>query len=421
MLIEKFYPEQFAFQKSLLKFSNDVASIVGYDNVLDSTKELFVQSLRLHHFGLMLKDKKENIFTVVRQQGIENPHLKIYDESLSIEKHFLNQTVLGKKPYIDRQDFKNSIEGKLSPLLHEEIYTVVPLIIQSKVIGLLLFGLKFSGSQFSGKDLELLISAASQTAVSIENARLYESEVEKQKLERDLENARRIQESLLPKAFPQIAGIDLCGAMIPAMHVGGDYYDLIQVSEKKFFVVIGDVSGKGLSASFYMSKLQTMIRLNCIEEKSPKEILIEINKRIFADIEKNWFITVSLALVDLENNFIKLSRAGHTPLLKINNGKAEIFQPAGVGVALDKGEVFQSSLEEIIIPFESGSMLFFFSDGVTELMNESDELYGFERIKELLVSSTEQACNEISESLLEDFEKFRGDDDITFVIIKNNI
>jgi serine phosphatase RsbU (regulator of sigma subunit) len=424
LLTEKFYPEQFAFQKSLLKFSNDVAGIVGYDNILDSTKKLFIQSLRLHHFGLMLKDKKENIFNLVRQQGIENTHLKIYDESNSIEKYFMNQGVIGKKPYVDRQDFKNSIEGKLSSLLHEEIYTVVPLIIQSKVIGLLLFGLKYSGSQFSGKDLDLLISAASQTAVSIENARLYESEVEKQKLEHDLENARRIQESLLPKTYPEIKGVELCGSMLPAMHVGGDYYDLIQISDKKFFVVIGDVSGKGLSASFYMSKLQTMIRLYCVEEKSPREILIEINKRIYSDIEKNWFITVSLALIDLENNNIKLSRAGHTPLLKINNGKTKIYQPAGVGVALDKGDLFQSSLEEATIPLESGDLLFFFSDGVTELMNTDYELYGFERMKQLLISNIDKPCKVIGKSLLDDFEKFRGNtpqyDDITFVIIKNN-
>ena len=254
---------------------------------------------------------------------------------------------------------------------------------------------------------------------------MYDSEVEKQKMERDLENARLIQESLLPKTFPFIPGIEICGAMLPAMHIGGDYYDLIQISPSKFYVVIGDVSGKGLSASFYMSKLQTMIRLNCTDDKSPREILIEINKRIFAEIEKNWFITVSLALVDVENKTIRLCRAGHVPLLKITSDKAEIFQPAGVGIGLDRGDVFKSSLEERIIPFQNGDLLFFFSDGVTELMNKDDELYGFERIKQFLVSNIQKTCKEITKDLLADFENFRGSthqyDDITFVIIKNKI
>jgi serine phosphatase RsbU (regulator of sigma subunit) len=425
LLTEKFYPEQYAFQKSLINYSSGVASIVGHENILDSTKELFVNSLKLHHFGLMLKDKKDNVFTLSRHYGIENTCMKIHNEDNIVEKYFLGQIALGKRAYVDRQDFKIIINGNFSPLLHEEIYTVVPLIIQSKVIGLLLFGLKYSGSQFSGKDLDLLISAASQTSVSIENARLYDSEVEKKKMERDLENARLIQESLLPKNYPDIAGIEICGAMLPAMHIGGDYYDLIQISPSKFYVVIGDVSGKGLSASFYMSKLQTMIRLNCTDNKSPREILIEINKHIFAEIEKNWFITVSLALIDVESKSIRLCRAGHVPLLKINSGKAGIFQPAGVGIGLDRGDIFQSSLEEKIIPLHSGDLLFFFSDGVTELMNKVDELYGFERIKQFLIADAEKPCKEITKDLLADFENFRGSthqyDDITFVIIKNNI
>lgn len=422
LLVEKFYPEQFAFQKRLLNFSKDVAGIVGFDNVLDSTKELFVHSLKLNHFGLMLRNKKENYFTLVRQHGFENTHLRIYNEAGQSEVYFQNQISFGKKLYVDRQDFKLVMNGDLSPLLREEIYTAIPLIIQSKVIGLLLFGLKYSGAQFTGKDLDLLISASSQVAISIENARLYESEVEKQKLERDLENARLIQESLLPKVHPKIEGIEVCGTMLPAMHVGGDYYDLIQVSDKKFFVVIGDVSGKGLSASFYMSKLQTMIRLHCVDDKSPREILVEINKRIFAEIEKNWFITVSLALIDVENNSITLCRAGHTPMLKIKNGKTEIIQPGGVGVGLDRGDVFQTSLEEKVIPFEKGDLLFFYSDGANELMDKENDLYGVERLQKFLMNNSEAHCKDITKLLLEDFENFRGNipqyDDITFVIVK---
>lgn len=423
LLTEKFYPEQFTFQKSLLKFSGDVASIVGFDNILDSTQQLFVKSLKLSHFGLMINHNgTEKIYSLVRQQGFYNPDLKIVDENGTIEKYFLEQNSFGRKPFIERQDFKHLINGRLTLLLDEEIYTVIPLIIKSKVIGLILFGLKYSGSQFTGKDIELLLSAASQTALSIENSRLYESEVDKQKMERDLENARKMQESLLPKSFPQIKGIDLFGVMIPAMHVGGDYYDLIQISDKKLFIVIGDVSGKGLSASFYMSKLQTMIRLYCDIDKSPKEILTEINKRIFAEIEKNWFITITLAFIDIDKKTIKISRAGHTPLLRMNKNLFELYQPGGVGVGLDKGDVFAGSLEEIEIELNKGDLFFFFSDGVTELMNSSNELFGFEKLKQILVSNYENDCKLIGKKLLSELDSFRGKthqyDDITYVLLK---
>ena len=117
------------------------------------------------------------------------------------------------------------------------------MVIKSRVIGLLQFGLKQSGSQFAGKDLELLYAAANQAAISIENARLYRSEADKLKLERDLDLARKIQQSLLPKCNPDVHGLDICGQMIPAMQVGGDYYDLISISPTRLFVVVGDVSG----------------------------------------------------------------------------------------------------------------------------------------------------------------------------------
>jgi sigma-B regulation protein RsbU (phosphoserine phosphatase) len=423
LLTKKFYPEQFSFQKNLLKFSNDVAVIVGMDNILESTEQLFVNSLKLRCFGIMMNNNgAEKVYQIVRQQGFYDSSLKIYDDNAAIEKYFLEGLHLGKKTIVERQDFKHIAEGRFSALLDEEIYTIVPLIIKSKVIGLLLFGLKFSGSQFTAKDMELLISAASQTAVSIENARLYESELEKHKLERDLENARLIQESLLPKVSPEISGLDIYGVMLPAMHVGGDYYDIIKVSEKKVYLIIGDVSGKGLSASLYMSKLQTMVKLYCTEGKSPKDILIEINKRIYSEIEKNWFITVTVALVDLEKNILTFARAGHTPLIRINYNLFEVYQTGGVGVGIDKGELFNSSLEEMSVIINSGDLFFLFSDGITELMNREEELFGFERLKNFLKKNIFSTSNQLGKNLVNELDLFRSNnnqyDDITFIALK---
>lgn len=423
LLTEKFYPEQHAFQKNLLKFSNEISIIVGMDNVLNSVEQLFVRSLRLKHFGIMLtNNNKEKVYFIVRQNGLSNPTLRIYDQGNSIEKYFIEEIRIGKKPVLERQDFKNVAEGRFSALLDEEIYTVIPLIIKSKVIGLLLFGVKVSGSQFTSKEMELLITAASQTAISIESARLYDSEFEKQKLERDLENARKIQQSLLPKVPPQIRGLDIYGEMISAMHVGGDYYDFIRVSDKKFFVVISDVSGKGLSASFYMSKIQTMVRLYCADKKTPKEVIFEINKKIYNEIEKNWFITITLALVDIDKQEISFVRAGHTPLIRINDNLFEMYQPSGVGVGLNKGEVFESTLEEMTIKLKSGDVIFLYSDGVTELMNETGQLYGIDRLKNVLIKNKNISSYELGKTIINDLETYKGNadqyDDVTFIIMK---
>jgi len=421
ILTERFYPEQFSFQKALLGFSNEIASTVGKENIFDSIQELFVHSLRIQTFGLLLKNE-DNSFNLIRQKGINNLDLNLVDNDFHVANYCLECNKFGKKQILERQDFKEVLGNSSEKFLSENIYTIIPLFIKSKIIGFLLFGLKQSGSQFAGKDLDLLIAAATQTAISIDTARLYESEAEKQKLERDLENARRIQETLLPKTFPQIERLDIAGKMIPAMHVGGDYFDLIKISDKKLFVVIGDVSGKGLSASFYMSKLQTMIGLYCTEGKCPKEILIEVNKKIYENIEKNWFITVSLALFDLENNTIKFCRAGHTPLIRIQNNTVEEFQPSGIGVGLEKGELFESSLNEITIPIKSNDLFFFYSDGVTELMNQNDEQFGEEKLKELLIDNSNSSCADIQSQLIKKLNEFRGKtpqyDDVTSIVIK---
>jgi sigma-B regulation protein RsbU (phosphoserine phosphatase) len=167
-----------------------------------------------------------------------------------------------------------------------------------------------------------------------------------------------------------------------------------------------------------------MIGLYCTEGKSPSEILIEVNKKIYENIEKNWFITVSLALFDIEENTVKFCRAGHTPLIRIRNKIVEEFQPAGMGVGLERGELFQSSLEEITIQFRQDDLFFFYSDGVTELMNQYDEQFGEEKLKELLITNSSNSCLEIQNLLIKKLNDFRGKtpqyDDVTSLVIKIN-
>ena len=420
-LTEKFYPEQFSFQKGLLEFNGKIASVVGKENIFDAIQKLFVHVLQIEVFGLLLKNEKD-IFELVRSKGITNSKLHIHNDDSVIENYCLECMIVGKKQVIEHQDFEKVLGPSAKKFLAENVYTIIPLFIKSKIIGMLLIGLKKSGSNFVGKDLDLLISASLQTAISIENARLYESEAEKQKMERDLENARRIQETLLPKILPQVKSLDISGKMIPAMHVGGDYFDLIKISDSKLFVVVGDVSGKGLSASFYMSKLQTMIRLYCTDGKSPREVLVEVNRRISESIEKNWFITVTLGLFDVEKKTLTVCRAGHTSIIRVRNGKLEFFQPSGIGVGLDRGEVFDNSLEEAIYQLQNNDLFFFYSDGVTELMNENDELFGKDRLENFLIKNIFENCREIETGLIKNLSDFRGKtpqyDDITTLLVR---
>ena len=418
-LTEKFYPEQFAYQKILLGFSNEVSTLIGHDNILDSMKDTFVQGLKLKTFGILLKDKSGKM-QLVRNVGLSVENLTLNAPGLTL---FIKEKSLSSPNVsIEQQNFPNVFPKNAELLVRENVYTVIPMIVKSNAIGLLLFGLKRSGSQFSGKDIELLSATANQSAVAIENARLYESEAEKNKIERDLDLARRIQEGLLPKCIPEMNGLDICGQMIPAQQVGGDYYDLIPISDKKMYVIVGDVSGKGLSASLYMTKLQTMMRLACKTERSPKDILVEINKSFYESIERNWFVTLTLALFDTEKKTVKFCRAGHMPILTAKNGTVNSYKTQGLGLGLEYGLIFERTLIEEEISLKEGELYAFFSDGITEAMNEKKDLFGEDKLTQLLKNQTSRRSSEIMDLIWDELKTFRGQappsDDMTMVLVK---
>jgi serine phosphatase RsbU (regulator of sigma subunit) len=422
IITEKFYPEQFAYQKVLIEFNNEISTVVGSDNILDKIQDTFIKSLKINKFGIILKNGEANKYHLFRVHGIDS-NLRISFSEERLLKHISAKQDIRQPISVCSHQFEEIFPDFKDALEKEKIYTVIPLTIKNTIIGMILFGLKYSGAQFSGKDLDLLCAAANQTAISVENARLYESEAKKIKLEIDLENASRIQQNLLPQDIPEIAGLDLAGTMIPAMHIGGDYFDIVKLSDSKILIVIGDVSGKGFSASFYMSKLQTMVRFYSKSLESPKSILEEINKGIFGEIDRNTFITASVALVDMESKVMKYCRAGHTELLYANgNNEVKVIVPKGIGLGLEKGDIFDSMLEERTIELFDNSIFLFFSDGISEAMNKRDEFFGTEKLIQVFAESRKNSSKQIIAALINSVSEFRGNceqnDDITAVVMK---
>ena len=419
-LTARFYPEQFAYQKVILRFSKEISTVVGLDKILDTMTRTFVDALMIKHFGIALRKEGSDDFILHRSIGISDKKLVIQSENLS--RCISEKMAISKMPACEQAELNLVFPQNASKLIAESIYTVIPMVVKTKIVGVIFFGLKHSGSQFEGKDLELLLASANQAAIAIENARLYETEAEKQRIERDLEVARKIQEGLLPQNIPIIKGLDISGKMKPALQVGGDYYDLIPLSPTKLFVAVGDVSGKGLSASLYMTKLQTLIQFACTPNKTPKEILIELNKKLYDLMERNWFITLTLALFDTENRTITFCRAGHMPVIKANNGAVESFRTKGLGLGLENGVIFEASLCEQLIELKPNQLFAFFSDGITEAMNEKFELFGETNLENLLKDREADSSRQIIDDIWNSVNTFKGDadqyDDMTMVLVK---
>ena len=161
---------------------------------------------------------------------------------------------------------------------------------------------------------------------------------------------------------------------------------------------------------------------NCIDNKSTKDILTQINKKLYQEMEKNWFVTLTLALFDMEKKKVTFCRAGHVPVLVSLNGDVDSYKTVGLGVGLEKGTIFEKTLIEKEIDLLPGQLFAFFTDGITEAMNENNELYGEERLAEILKNKSAVTSNDVMNELWDSVKIFRGNaeqnDDETMVLVK---
>jgi sigma-B regulation protein RsbU (phosphoserine phosphatase) len=420
-LSRHFYPEQFALRQTLVGFHKQMANIFGGKSLYSEIEKLFVQRVGVSKFILVLQNQGSE-FSSARWQNEQDAKLVLSADSGRLQKEILTKQNLGVPPVFEQEAFQFIFPDHAEELAARGICTAVPLQLSEKIIGFLFLGLKRSGTRFGGKEIELLYSVGQQAAVAFENARLYESEAEKQKLEYDLNLARSIQQSLLPKKFPDIENVELAGEMLPAARVGGDYFDVIAVSPDRFFVIVGDVSGKGLPASLYMTKIQTLMQVACAAGSSPKEILSDVNAQLFQFLDKRSFITISIAMFDLAAKQVSICRAGHPPVILCTDGNVQELKPKGLGLGLQAGDRFIANLEQTEIPLHQGQIFLFYSDGVNEAMNADEECYSADRIAQRLLACRAQESREIISSLLGDIQLFAGNtpqhDDMTLVCLK---
>jgi serine phosphatase RsbU (regulator of sigma subunit) len=240
----------------------------------------------------------------------------------------------------------------------------------------------------------------------------------------ELEVARKIQFDLIPKTVPQLEKFDIATYYEPAREVGGDYFDIIETPERTF-IIIGDISGKGMAAALYMVRVQAIIYSLIDKYAVLKEIVINLKKYFSKNLRKEFFLTLTLASIEKDGK-IKIVRAGHPPAFHFNAKLNEInkIYPSGIGIGLNDKGIFEQTLEEAQINIQKDDILFLYSDGVTESMNIYKEQFGEENVKKVIQSNSNKSALEIKESILSTIISFKGNaiqnDDITMVLLKVN-
>ncbi|MDT8324986.1 MAG: SpoIIE family protein phosphatase [Bacteroidota bacterium] len=414
-----FYRERYNYQKALMEFSHELPRLINLEQILSSVVNRIAGTMHVEKVSVGLCESG-NGCSILSQNIPEE--LSTFSSREGGVLELLKKT---RAPFsvahLD-EDIRITDAEDRRKLEESGIELIVPMFLQNRMIGAINVGPKMSGSVYSQEDMDLLSTVASQAAIAIENARLHRSEVEKQKIAEQLKIAQRIQQGLLPKSNPPIERLDIAGISIPAMTVGGDYYDYIELPGERLLVAVGDVSGKGVSAALYMAKVQGMIRFAAQQYENPRAMLSSVNRLIYEGIERNSFITMILALFDMKQGTVTICRAGHTQPLADLNGEMRFMGSDGMGLGLEPGDVFDRSLEERVFRLKDNGLLLLYSDGLTEAMDKHMNEFGEDRVFSIVKSADGLSAIELQNMLIYEVVQHRNgaeqNDDITVVVIR---
>jgi serine phosphatase RsbU (regulator of sigma subunit) len=317
-----------------------------------------------------------------------------------------------------------NLKDKIVDGASENLFSVVsvsPIKTRGETQGILVAA-KGSGQIFTQDDLNAIETFSDYASVAIENSRLLEESIEKERLEKELDVAREIQRKILPLKVPEYPNLQIASVFIPAFEVGGDYYDFFKISETKLGFVIADVSGKGISAAFIMAEVKGIFESLSKTIERPKEILIKANEILKDTLDSKSFVSAAYGYFDLKEKKLIFSRAGHCPLFLLRDGGSKQIRPSGLGLGLSDTDYFKKTLEEYSIDLKENDTVVLYTDGVTEAKNELLEDFGDKLFLEALQSNINLTADELSNKIIKEITVFSSGheqyDDITLVIFK---
>jgi len=294
--------------------------------------------------------------------------------------------------------------------------------LNQKLLGILSLGPKQSDAPFSTGDLRLLNSVAIQTGLALENSRLaaeVASEVaQRERMNRELEIAREVQERLFPQEIPLFPSIDYAGTCRPALGVGGDYYDFLQISETELGIAIGDVSGKGIPAALLMASLRASLRGQTIRREDDLAVLMaNVNKLVYESSTSNRYATFFYAQYDTTSRQLTYVNAGHNPPLIFRGGTEVIrLETGGPVVGLLAGFPYQQA----VVQLQRGDLLVAFTDGISEAMNADNEEWGEDRLIKCAWKCTALSAGETMRRIVAGADAFvasaKQHDDMTIIV-----
>jgi sigma-B regulation protein RsbU (phosphoserine phosphatase) len=297
-----------------------------------------------------------------------------------------------------------------------------------------LYLLKTEPHGFEQDDLSMLQAFTSQTVLSLENLQLATHSLQNQNVQNELRIAAHIQESLIPKKLPTDDWFEISSHALAAKEVGGDFYDLLLLPGKRLAVLIGDVSGKGVTAAFHMAQMKgifhSLMQPNPLAKTErtqypvPSQFMAQANAALTHCLERSSFITASLFLIDYENGGFMFARAGHCHTLyySSNQEKVEYFRSTGLGLGIIRSAGYEKHINNQFYDYAPGDVMVMYTDGIVEARGAGNEEYGEDRLQLRLEESYYRTAEEIKRFIIDDLNAFTAGqpmhDDQTLLVIK---
>jgi len=419
-----FFRKEYDYGQVVDKIGNAITSMMDLGHILKHLTRTFIEDIFINTSAVMLLNPESTAYQVYLVDGEDKENVS----KVVVEKSApLMEIIEREKKEITKfdilEDPKYRKISKVCAATFDALRAtlLIPLIYQEKVIGLLSMGEKKSGKFFNREDIDLFHTLANQGAVAIENARLFQENLEKQRMEEELAIGRDLQMSMLPAICPEVKGFQIAAFSEPAMEVGGDFYDFIEAKSGDLGFIIGDVTGKSVSGALVMSASRSIFRMLSEEKLSVADIMMRANRRSKKDIKSGMFVALLYALLNPNAHSLVLCSAGQTQPVYYSGKDRKVKLIETKGDTFPLGILEDVDYEETQVALNPGDKVIFYTDGIVEAMNAKEELYGFERLLEVVQKNGALPAEPLLKSIKTDVADYVGDspqhDDLTVIVL----
>lgn len=300
---------------------------------------------------------------------------------------------------------------------------VVPLLIKQDLYGVMLVEEAEHGRRFRTRRIEIINGIAQQAALAIQNDRLQQEQVYRERLETEVHLARQIQQTFIPSVLPKYPEWQLAARWRTARQVGGDFYDVIELPNHKLGLFIADVADKGVPAALFMALTRTLVRAAVIETESPAAALRRVNDLLLPDTRQGMFVTAVYGVLDLDKGKFTYVNAGHNPPLWVSHTNSTVRKLTRTGIAL--GVMGQPNMTEETIHLDSGDFILLYTDGLSEAFSAEDEMFGEARLIDAVQAAHPKLAEDLLAGVEERLDEFLGtaplSDDLTMLAVLHTL